>query len=43
MVGEYCDGISGLDATSVSLSCKMRVGVVVGRDMFVAALCLGCF
>ena len=41
-MGEYCSGISGSDTTVVSSYCDMRVGVLVGRDLFVSSLCLVC-
>ena len=40
---EYsCGGRSNTDASMVSLYCEIIFGVVVGRDVFGAALYLGC-
>ena len=40
-LGGYCARISVTDASMILSYFDIRVGVVVGRDVLVAALCLG--
>ena len=40
VAGESCTRFSGVDANLVLLSYDMSVGLVVGVDVLVAALCL---
>ena len=42
VVGGSCYRGSRMYASVVSLSCETRFCMVLGRDMFMKALCLGC-
>ena len=40
-VEDSCEGTSNTDSSMFSLPCEISVGLVVGRDVLVTALCLG--
>ena len=42
VAGGSCYGVSRMYASVVLLSCEMRFCMVLGRDVLVTALCLGC-